>query len=136
MQALMGFLHSLPVTAFFTVAIGFPLGMTLAMNYLESVIEQLLPFRRPMKVGWDLCVLSMGAAGPIAMDSDVNQIIGPTWALAALGASFVWSLVMSTAIAKLRARPQNAVNKWHARRALALGGLAMLVPAFLAVIRP
>lgn len=119
---------------FLLVAVVAPSVIVFIMNGIEALVEAMGRTRRSMKVGWDLCVLGLGAAGSITMDGEVLSSLGTTGVVLAASGSVIVSLGSAVAIAHMR-RAQNP-GRLQAAIALVLGAIALTVPAYLALQRP
>ncbi|MGH7409722.1 MAG: hypothetical protein ACREJ6_01480 [Candidatus Methylomirabilis sp.] len=116
-----------------TVAL--PLLFVIVMALVEQLGDAGGLDQRLIKIGWDMCVLALGVAGGVCLNRDVMRIYGDQGALVAGFSSIGLSFGAAVLIGLLR--------RQHPRRgwvrflrpfgALALGGSALAIPAYLAL---
>lgn len=112
-------------------AIGVPALAVGVMTIFESFGDKGNWRYRVGKLGWDLCVLSVGLVGGIFTNSDVAGGFKNKPALG-LGISFSFLCCLAAAGLVMHVRRPKRLTGRRALIALALGGAALAIPAFIA----
>jgi hypothetical protein len=112
--------------------IALPLLATFIMAAMEGLVETFSFPMRLVKTGWDLCILSAGAASGIFASPAVIKEWGHEAVILSL-ASFIISILCAVLIMHIRKTPAGQLRKWQGYVSLALGGGALAPTLYFAL---
>jgi hypothetical protein len=105
-----------------------PVLATVIMGFAESLPSVFDWRERQIKIGWDLCVLSLGSSGAVFTLPQVQRSLGVNFALLMGVLTLIATFGLGVGIAYIRKQPRPQLAGWHGWLALFLGGAALALP--------
>jgi hypothetical protein len=112
-------------------AVGFPLGSIMLFALLESVWDDQGFWQRSLKIGLDMCIVSIGVVGGFAgNDALTIHLQGHTSTYIAAG--IFLELFLAALVMKVQKKSKWA-PRWKGSACLFFGGIAVAVPSIMLV---